>query len=94
MLSVALSNPYNPFPAKKLSGEKCMSWTSAIDLGLVKEIKTKTGKFLLCLMRQFYAMWRLSEREREDINDNTILITKRKVYSVVANKNLVPVLSS
>ena len=45
LLSVALSNPYNPFPAKRLSGEKCTSWTSAIDLGLVKEIKTKTGKF-------------------------------------------------
>ena len=43
LLSVALSNPENPFPVKKMSGEKCMSWTTAIDLNLVKEIKTKTG---------------------------------------------------
>ena len=43
LLSVALSTADNPFPAKKMSGEKCISWTKTIDLELVKEIKTKTG---------------------------------------------------
>lgn len=43
LLSVALSTADNPFPTKKMSGEKCVSWTKAIDLELVKEIKTKTG---------------------------------------------------
>ena len=43
LLSVALSTADNPFPAKKLSGEKRFSWTKPIDLELVKEIKTKTG---------------------------------------------------
>ena len=43
LLSVALSTADNPFPANKMSGEKCISWTKAIDLELVKEIKTKTG---------------------------------------------------
>lgn len=43
LLSVALSTSDNPFPAKKMSGEKCISWTKTIDLELIKEIKTKTG---------------------------------------------------
>ena len=43
LLSLALSAADNPFPAKKMSGEKCVSWTKTIDLELVKEIKTKTG---------------------------------------------------
>jgi len=43
LLSVALSTADNPFPAKKMSGEKSISWTKTIDLELVKEIKTKTG---------------------------------------------------
>jgi len=43
LLSVALSKADNPFPAKKMSGEKCVSWTKAIDLELIKEIKTRTG---------------------------------------------------
>ena len=43
LLSVALSTADNPFPAKKMSGEKCVSWTKAIDLELIKEIKMRTG---------------------------------------------------
>ena len=43
LLSVALSTADNPFPAKKMSGEKCVSWTKTIDLELIKEIKTRTG---------------------------------------------------
>lgn len=43
LLSVALSTADNPFPATKMSGEKCFSWTKTIDLELVKEIKARTG---------------------------------------------------
>lgn len=43
LLSVALSTADNPFPATKMSGEKCFSWTKTIDLELVKVIKARTG---------------------------------------------------
>ena len=47
LLSVALSSANNPFPSMdQLSGKKCISWTPAINLQFIKDIKMITGKLL------------------------------------------------
>ena len=58
LLSVALSSASNPFPSMdQLSGKKCISWTPAIRLELIKDIKVRTGmpvklsKLALCMLR-------------------------------------------
>ena len=49
LLTVALSTADNPFPTKQMSGEKCVSWTPPIELERVKEIKLKTGTFVVSM---------------------------------------------
>ncbi|XP_068748665.1 putative diacyglycerol O-acyltransferase Mb3154c [Montipora capricornis] len=79
LLSVALSNPENPFPVKKMSGEKCMSWTTAIDLNLVKEIKTKTGTTVNDILSTCLAgsirRYLTSEASKENPTDIQIAVT-------------------
>lgn len=94
LLSVALSNPYNPFPAKRLSGEKCTSWTSAIDLGLVKEIKTKTGTTINDVLSTCLAgslrRYLTSEGLQENPTDIQIAVSVNSRPSRVLSRDKIP----
>ncbi|KAK2574271.1 putative diacylglycerol O-acyltransferase [Acropora cervicornis] len=79
---------------QRLSGEKCTSWTSAIDLGLVKEIKTKTGTTINDVLSTCLAgslrRYLTSEGLQENPTDIQIAVTVNSRPSRVLSRDKIP----